>query len=230
MGHRNNRPTLSIVIPAHNEEATIEELLRQLTECGAEEIIVVDGTSTDRTPEVARGYAKVLRSARCRAVQMNAGVRAASGELLLFLHADVRLSAGALEAIQGAMQDRTLVGGNLDIRYEGSDLIAAVFTKITRWRRRWGIFYGDSGIFCRRSIFEALGGFRPWPILEDYDMARRLWKAGRLALLDEPIWVSPRRWKNGGLFATLWTWFWIQGLYLAGVSPFRLARFYRHVR
>ena len=117
-----------------------------------------------------------------------------------------------------------------DIRYEGEDWVARAFTRINRCRRRFGIFYGDSGIFCRREIFDALGGYRPWPILEDYDFACRLRRAGKLALLDEPVCVSNRRWRQCGLFPTLWSWFWIQGLYLAGVSPQRLVALYRNVR
>lgn len=222
--------SLAIIIPTYNEEATVGQLLKDLAQLDSVEIIVADGDSTDRTVEIARRYAAVVHAPRCRALQLNAGARASSSGLLLFLHADVRLLPGAHKAICRAMADPSLAGGNLDVRYEGSDLAAAVFTRINRWRRRWGIFYGDSGIFCRRSVFESLGGFRPWPILEDYDMARRLWKTGRLALLDEPIWVSPRRWRKGGLLATMWSWFWIQGLYLAGVSPRRLAGLYRHIR
>jgi hypothetical protein len=128
------------------------------------------------------------------------------------------------------MQDPKVIGGSFDIRYEGGDRTAAIFTRMNRWRRRCGIFYGDSGIFCRRSAFDALGGYRPWPILEDYEFARRICKAGQVALLDEPIFVSARRWRNSGLLPTLWSWFWVQGLYYAGVSPHRLARMYRHVR
>ena len=108
--------------------------------------------------------------------------------------------------------------------------MAAAFTSVNRWRRRLGVFYGDSGIFCRRKVFESLGGYAPWPILEDYDFARRLRKAGKLALLDEPIWVSDRRWRTSGLLPTLWSWFWVQGLYLAGVNPERLAGLYHPVR
>ena len=155
---------------------------------------------------------------------------AASGETLLFLHADVRLEEGSLDQIVRAMEDAAIVGGNFDIRYEGNDWAAGAFTRINRWRRTLGIFYGDSGIFCRRPVFEKLGGYRPWPILEDYDFARRLSKAGRLALLEFPIRVSDRRWRNSGLLLTLWSWLLIQGLYYLGVPPRLLARLYRHVR
>ena len=94
----------------------------------------------------------------------------------------------------------------------------------------FGILYGDSGIFCRRSVFKELGGYQAFPVLEDYEFARRLWKRGRLAFLDEPIHVSDRRWRQSSVLGTLWNWFWIQGLYLIGVTPERLARMYRDVR
>jgi rSAM/selenodomain-associated transferase 2 len=223
-------PTISIVVPVYNEEATIVELLEGLSSERSAEIIVVDGGSTDRTAEFAAPRARLIRSEMGRAAQMNAGAAAASGEVLLFLHADVRLEAGSLDQIRRAMEDGTIVGGNFDIRYEGDDWAASIFTRINRWRRNWGILYGDSGIFCRRSAFERLGGYRSWPILEDYDFARRLSKAGRLALLEDPIWVSDRRWRKSGLLQTLSSWFLIQGLYYLGVPPRLLARLYRHVR
>jgi len=221
---------ISVIIPTYEEEHSIERLLENLKELGAEEVVVADGNSTDRTVEIASPHAQVIRSKTCRALQMNAGARASSGDVLVFLHADVWLGPGGLAAVRESLRDPDVVGGNFDIRYEGSDWVAAAFTSINRLRRRLGVFYGDSGIFCRRKVFDALGGYAPWPILEDYDFARRLRKTGKLALLDEPIWVSDRRWRTTGLLPTLWSWFWVQGLYLAGVEPKRLAGLYRPVR
>jgi len=221
---------VSIIVPVYNEEAAIGGLLESLGAERSAEVIVVDGGSTDRTAELAAPKAHLIRSEPGRAAQMNAGAKIASGEILLFLHADVRLGAGSLDQIRRVMEDASIVGGNLDIRYEGGDWAAGAFTRINRWRRNWGISYGDSGIFCRRSVFDRLGGYRPWPILEDYDFARRLSKAGRLALLPDPIHVSDRRWRKSGLLRTLWSWFLIQGLYYLGVPPQRLARLYRHIR
>jgi len=223
-------PTISVVIPTYNEERTIGGLLGNLKQLTADEIVVVDGGSCDRTVEIAARYARVVSLPACRAAEMNEGARACSGDVLLFLHADVRLGRGALEAVRTSMQIAEIAGGNFDVRYTGGDRVARAFTRINRWRRRLGVFYGDSGIFCRREVFDALGGYQPWPILEDYDFARRLRKAGRLALLDEPIWVSNRRWRVAGLLPTLWSWFWIQGLYLAGVSPQRLRVLYCNIR
>lgn len=222
--------TISVIVPVYQEEAAIAGLLSNLAGLDADEVIVVDGGSTDRTVEFASRRARVLSTPRGRATQMNAGAAAAKGNALLFLHADVRLGRGALEALRGAMADPQCVGGNFDLCFDGYDTAARVFTVVNRWRRQCGVFYGDSGIFCRRAVFAQLGGYRLWPILEDYDFARRLGKVGRLALLREPIIVSGRRWRNGGLWQALWSWFWIQGLFLAGVSPHRLAKLYRRVR
>ncbi len=221
---------VSVIITAYNEEEIVAALLQNLRGLGADEILVVDGGSDDRTVEIAAPYARVLVAQRGRATQMNAGAAAASGDVLLFLHADVRLERGALDAIRRDMSDAGCVGGNFNIRYEGEDWVAWVFSAVNRWRRRCGVFYGDSGIFCRRDAFHRLGGYQPWPILEDYDFARRLRKLGRIVLLRERIEVSDRRWRRAGLLPTLWSWFWVQGLYVAGVSPHRLAKLYRNIR
>lgn len=221
---------ISLIIPVYNEEATIECLLNQTAGLCLAEVIVVDGGSGDSTVVRAGPQARVLETGLGRGVQMNAGARAAAGDVLWFVHADVELSPRSVDAIRTALADPQVVGGAFDIRYEGDDFAARAFTTINRWRYRFGVFYGDSGIFCRREIFEALGGFVEWPILEDYEFARRLWKRGRVVFLDESIRPAARRWRKGGLWVTLWAWFWIQGLYLVGVSPHWLARMYRHVR
>jgi len=221
--------TVSIIILTLNEQSTIEGLLRHLAELQPHEIIIADGGSTDRTRELAAPYATVIQTAAGRGTQLNAGAARATGDILWFLHADVRVGPAVLRQITGALQSPEIAGGNLDIVYEGGRE-APILTSINRTRRRFGIFYGDSGIFCRREIFQQLGGYPPWPLLEDYAFARRLAKRYRLALLDEPIHVSPRRWQKAGLLHTLWFWFWIQALFIAGVSPHRLASWYRHIR
>ena len=221
---------ISVIIPVCNEESTIGGLLSDLEDSGADELLVADGGSVDRTVEIASRHARIVRATTGRAIQMNAAAECASGDILLFLHADARLGANALAVVRKVMADPEVVGGNFDILYDGKDWAATAFTRINRLRRRCGVFYGDSGVFCRRSIFQALGGYMPWPILEDYEFGRRLRRAGKLAYLDEPIWVSDRRWKNGGLLPTLASWFFIQSLYYAGVPPKHLARLYRHIR
>lgn len=221
---------ISVIIPTLNEAGTIEELLRSLRLAGAEEIVVADGGSSDGTARLAAEYAKVVDCPRGRAAQMNHGARHATGDVFLFLHADTRIEAGAFEAMEAALADEGVVGGNFDVVFEGDDGAARAFAWVNRQRYRFGIFYGDSGIFVRRAVFEEFGGYREWPILEDYEFARRLWRRGRVAFLDARIHVSNRRWRKAGLWPTLWQWFWIQALYLAGVSPRRLASMYRDVR
>ena len=225
-----SRPSLSIIVATYNEELVIGPLLEQLRSYHSGELIVADGGSKDRTAGIAAAFARVVEAPIGRALQYNHAARHASGEVLLFLHADVRLGQQAIPCLREAMKNERVLGGNFDILFDGGDLAAAVFTRINRWRRRFGVFYGDSGIFVRKSFFEASGGFRPWPILEDYEFARRLWRSGAVALLDEPIYVSDRRWKQSGLIRTMWAWFWIQGLFMAGISPQRLARLYGIVR
>ncbi|MCC6390750.1 MAG: TIGR04283 family arsenosugar biosynthesis glycosyltransferase [Bryobacterales bacterium] len=222
--------TVSVLIPTLNEESTIEPLLQRLASEAPFEILVADGGSTDRTAQLAAPHAAVLSCPRGRGPQLNHAARAARGDVLLFLHADVRPAPSSLAAIRQALADPSVAGGNFDILYEGNDTAARVFSWINRRRCRFGIFYGDSGIFCRRRVFHHLGGFRDIPILEDYEFGRRLWKHGRFLTLPHPIHVSARRWRKAGLFPTLWVWFWIQALYLSGVSPRRLSRMYRDVR
>jgi rSAM/selenodomain-associated transferase 2 len=223
-------PSVAVIIPTYNEESLIEELLENVKQARPDELVVADGSSTDRTASIAERHATVVRTARGRAIQMNTAAATCASEVLLFLHADVRIRPECLKVVRTASGAPGICGGALDIRYEGEDSIARFFTWANRRRRAFGILYGDAGIFCRRRLFEELGGYRPWPILEDYEFGRRLWKRGSLALLAEPIYVSDRRWRQGGVTETLLSWVAIQALYHLGVPPARLARIYRSVR
>ena len=227
---------VSIIIPTLNEHRWLPDTLRSLMAAqGKCEVLVADGESTDGTPEVAARFnslCRVLHAPRGRAAQMNAGARAARGDILLFLHADVRFPPGGILAIEQALADACILGGNFRVHFAGGDhpVASRLFTAINYHRRRFGIFYGDSGIFVRRAVFERLGGFAPLALMEDYEFARRLWKMGRLAHLREELEVSSRRWENYGLWRTMWAWFWIQTFYTLGVPAPRLARWYPTVR
>jgi rSAM/selenodomain-associated transferase 2 len=221
---------ISVIIPTYNEEATIGVLLSQLREQAPEgDIVVADGSSADSTAALAQAFARVVVTPANRGLQLNRGARAAHGEVLLFLHADVEFPAGGLAAIERVLADPDVVGGNFTLEFSGGDFPSRVFTRIDRWRRRFGIFYGDSGIFVRREVFERLGGFREWPVLEDYDFARRMLRAGKSVCLPQVVRVSSRRW-NGRLLRTLAAWLFIQSLYFLRVPPAWLARWYRPVR
>lgn len=226
---------ISIIIPAHNEESTLLPLLAQLrTQLPGCELMVADGGSTDRSSELSRRHARVVRSQRNRGLQLNRAARQARGDVLLFLHADVQVPAGALAAVERALQDPAIIGGTFSLEFAGHDLASRTFTRIDQWRRWFGVFYGDAGIFVRRSAFEQMGGFREWPLLEDYEFGQRLIRAGKTVWLPECLLVSSRRWQgvNGRprLWRTMAEWFFIQLFFLLGVPARWLARWYPPIR
>jgi rSAM/selenodomain-associated transferase 2 len=226
---------ISIIIPTLNEEACLGKTLDNLLAARGEfEVLVVDGGSNDATLSIASRYCRTITLPRGRALQMNRGAEEARGEVLLFLHADVLFPRLGLLSIDKAMEDRRVVGGNFDLVFEGNEgersLAARVFTLINRWRRPFGIFYGDSGIFVRTEIFRALGGYRPTPLMEDYDFARRLVRRGKTVCVKDALLVSSRRWEEHGLFRTLAAWFFLHTAYLLGVPARYLAPFYPPIR
>ncbi len=230
---------ISIIIPTFNESSQIGRTLQCL--CGLRgdfEILVSDGQSTDGTAEIveatpsSRGKpVRLLRSARSRALQCNLAASEALGEVLLFLHADTALDAEAIEVLASAMAaSPELAGGSFRVTFEGQNLWSRFFTWADRQRRRFGIYYGDSGLFVRREIFDRLGGFSSIPIMDDYEFVRRLERSGRTVCLPAVIRVSDRRWRLQGAWHSMWTWFWIQLCFSLGFPPELLARWYRPVR
>jgi len=229
---------VSVVIPTYNEEASIAAVLGRLKRVrGDFEVLVAEGSSTDRTAEIVRelagGYPHPLHlveSVRNRAVQLNQAAKRAGGDCLLFLHADIFVPAETVEAVERSLRDPAVIGGNFQIVFEGDTFVESVFTWCYRVRRPFGIYYGDSGVFVRRELFERLGGFKPIPIMDDYEFVRRMERAGRTVCLEPPMLVSDRRWRVQGLFPTLFSWVWIQTLFSLGVPAEHLARWYAPVR
>ncbi|MFQ5732806.1 MAG: TIGR04283 family arsenosugar biosynthesis glycosyltransferase [Planctomycetaceae bacterium] len=223
--------SVSIIIPTLNEADLIGESLEKARAIGDCEILVVDGGSDDGTAERATAAGLVRTSMPGRAVQQNAGAAAATGEVLLFLHADCRLEAGALEAVIDALLDPRVVAGcfrqRIDapgLRYRLLERGNALRVKLCKWA------YGDQGIFVRREAFERVGGFPELQLMEDLFLMKRLKTLGRVVLLDTPLHVSARRWQQQGVARqTLRNWA-LTLLAQCGVSPNRLARFYPHVR
>ncbi|MGI8862902.1 MAG: TIGR04283 family arsenosugar biosynthesis glycosyltransferase [Solirubrobacteraceae bacterium] len=225
---------VSVVVPVLNEAARLTSLLDHLaTLDGQLELIVADGGSTDETVQLTRGHPcspRVIEAPRGRAHQMNAGAAVARGEAIVFLHADTRLPAHAHRLIISALVDSRVLGGNFSLRFDGGDRFSRILGRWYRLQRRAGIYYGDSALWLRRDTFEGLGGFRAIPIMEDYDLVRRLEGAGKTVCLAGPASTSARRWHRLGLSRTIASWMLIRWLYLAGVSPTRLARLYPPVR
>ena len=225
-------PKLSVIIPALDEARSIGAALDALARVGGGvEVIVVDGGSADATAEVAlaRG-ARVVRAERGRGAQMHAGALASRGEVLWFLHADTLAPADAAERIFEALEDPRAVGGNFRVRFDGGRAAARFLTWLYPRLRLLGLAYGDSGFFVRRAAYERAGGFKPFPIFEDLELLRALWKQGRFVQADASVVTSSRRFEGRSFALTFARWSLLQGLYWLGVSPHALARLYAHVR
>jgi rSAM/selenodomain-associated transferase 2 len=226
---------ISVVVPALNEEREIGPTLASLAPQRPAEVLVVDGGSTDRTVEVARAAgAKVTASARGRAIQMNAGAAVATGEVLLFLHADCRLDPGGLNAVAAAFAragSDAIVGGWFNQRYDRPEMVYRLLAAGANLRAgRLRLPYGDQAIFVRADVFRRLGGFPLLPIMEDVAFARALRRAGRTVMLRATVRPSARRFEQVGPWRMQWR-FWSFSLRAAaGVPLERLAAEYADVR
>ena len=223
---------VSAIVPALNEAENLARLLERLNQLPEVwEIIVCDGGSEDRTREIAReNGAKVVQSAANRGAQMNAGAAVSRGEILWFLHADAFPATSSTRRIVQAARDEATVGGNFRLRFAQRTSGARIVEIIARALRRFGIYYGDSGIWVKREVFDQLGGFENWPLFEDYDFVRRMEgearrRGARTVCIALPLCVSSRRFR-GGAARLLWRWCELQGLFCLGKSPFELAKRY----
>jgi rSAM/selenodomain-associated transferase 2 len=224
--------SVTIIVPTLNEEAYIIATLTALKQLsGEKEILVVDGGSTDGTIRLARSqHVTVIEAPQGRGPQMHAGALQAAGDVLWFVHADSIPPPGALNEIDRALEDESVVGGNFDLLFDGQSLAARQLTAIYPVLRLLGLCYGDSGIFMRKRVYEQIGGFRPLALFEDLDLLRRLRRAGRFVHLSCSIVTSSRRFEQRN-FALMWMhWTCLQLLYWCGISPNLLARWYRDVR
>jgi rSAM/selenodomain-associated transferase 2 len=222
---------ISVVIPALNEAARMPGLLHALrAQPVSLEVIVVDGDSADGTAEAARaaGATLVLSAPRGRGQALSAGAEAARGEALLFLHADCVFPPGGLAALERLLRERPeVVGGNFRLLFDGNDGFSRWLTGFYALIRRLGFYYGDSGIFVRRAVLEAIGGVRPIALMEDYDLVRRLRRAGPTAcVVEPPLVTSSRRFAGRRPAAIVLGWVRIHLLYWLGVDPARLALLY----
>jgi rSAM/selenodomain-associated transferase 2 len=217
---------LSVVVPALNEARGIRAALEALAPLRARghEVIVVDGASSDDTARLAAGFCdQLLDTARGRGVQMNAGARAATGDALLFLHADTRLPSGAAERILSSLQ--THLWGRFDVAIEGRHpLLRVVGCAMSLRSRLTGIATGDQAIFVRRDAF---AGFPEIALMEDVAFCKRMKRLGAPACLREKVRTSGRRWESRGVLRTIALMWSLRLAYFLGASPDRLIRFYR---
>jgi rSAM/selenodomain-associated transferase 2 len=222
---------ISIIIPTLDEERSLPPLLAAIhQQRAAHEVIVVDGGSQDRTLEVARDRGvQALVSQPGRGVAISTGAEVSRGDVLFFLHADSTLPSGALNRINEVLSmDPNIIGGNFRLIFDGDTDFSRWLTGFYAWIRLLGFYYGDSGIFVRRSVYEALGGFRPMPLMEDLDFVRRLERFGRTCCIkDPPLVTSSRRFERRHPLEIVYGWVKIHALYWLGVSPDRLVEIYR---
>lgn len=221
---------LSIVIPTLNEAENISHTLARLqAQTPAVEYWVVDGGSVDGTVDLAIvGGAKVLHSDGGRGAQLNLGAAHAQGDTLLFLHGDTQLPASFQIEIEQVLSQPGVVAGAFPLSIAQAGWGLKLLMWGTQQRSRWlQLPYGDQALFLKRSTFDLTGGFPLLPIMEDFVWVRRLQKLGRIGLATSPVITSDRRWRRLGVVqTTLLNQLIILGYY-AGVSPQRLAQWYR---
>lgn len=222
--------SLSVVVPVWMEAAGIQQALQALQPLrqAGHEVIVVDGGSSDRSVDLARPLCDhLLISDPGRAVQMNAGAQKAKGQLLLFLHADTRLPDDALAHLSQACQ-RGRTWGRFDVRLSGERRMFRVVAWFMNWRSRLtGICTGDQAMFVRRDVFEALGGFRPIPLMEDIELSKRLKLLARPYCIAAPVITDSRRWEQGGVWPTIVLMWRLRWRYWRGDAPESLAALWR---
>lgn len=199
---------ISVIIPTRNEADNLPSTVEALRSGEIHDIVVVDGASSDGTPDVADalGCRVFVESKANRAMQMNLGSTVATGEMLLFLHADTIVGKDSVRALRETMRNLPeFVGGAFARRFDSPSPILETTCRWAEWRgRKYGIFLGDQGIFVLRPVFERIGGFdEDFGPGEDIDFTMRLGRVGRTVLLQPPVVSSARRFeKRGALIQT----------------------------
>lgn len=192
------------------------------------EVIVVDGGSWDTTVEIAQSLGvKVLYAPANRAYQMNIGAKAASGNILLFLHGDTRLPAGFDYMVSAALKQPKTVAGGFALQIDASVWSLRLIEFGVNWRSQWlQMPYGDQALFFKSTVFHHLGCFPELPIMEDFEMMRRLRREGRITIIPTPVLTSPRHWLRNGVLKTTLTNQIAIIAYLVGVPPKQIKSWY----
>ncbi|BAY43423.1 glycosyl transferase family protein [Scytonema sp. HK-05] len=219
-----NTARISIIIPVLNEVKNIKQAVASTQPSTNVEVIVVDGGSNDGTAEIAESLGvKLISAPRGRATQMNAGALAATGDILLFLHADSRLPAEFDIMVRTALQQRGVVAGAFALRIDAQLWSLRLVEWGVNWRSRFlQMPYGDQAIFLTKETFDLIGKFPEFPIMEDFELIRRLRRTGQITMINVPVLTSARRWLKNGVFKTTLTNQIIILAYLLGVSPKRI--------
>jgi len=220
---------ISIIIPTLNEADTIGAQLSEIRGLAGVEVIVVDGGSHDNTVEIAQTYGvRLIKTSPGRALQLNKGAEVAQGDILLFLHSDTRLEAGFADAIRSAIKQPGLAAGAFRLAINGKGVGLRIIERLVNFRSTaLRMPYGDQGIFLPSEEFKTIGGFPLLPIMEDFELLRRLRRRGRIHILPLQATTSGRRWQRLGVVRTTLTNQALIIAYLFGVDPHKLAGWYR---
>lgn len=220
----------SIIVPVVNEESIIQATLSSIQDNSALEIIVVDGGSKDQTVKIVSEMGiKIIKSpVSGRANQMNYGAKIAKGELFLFIHADSNLPENYLDLIAKTLVNPNIIAGAFELAINSNKTGLKIIEKLVNWRSHlFSLPYGDQGIFMRREVFEEIGGFPELPIMEDFELIRRLKKRGKIGIIPAKITTSARRWEKVGIWkTTIINQLIIIGYFLK-ISPEKLKNFYQ---
>jgi rSAM/selenodomain-associated transferase 2/rSAM/selenodomain-associated transferase 1 len=219
---------ISIIIPAINEADHIANTLESIGPGNKMEVIVVDGGSKDDTVRIAKSLgAKVITSAPPRARQMNRGADQATGDVLVFLHADTRLPEKFEDVVFSSFKQPKMVAGAFELRMDSPMPGFRFIERLANWRSRClKMPYGDQAIFLPSKLFHELGGFLDIPIMEDFELVRRLQKKGNIIILPVPVFTSPRRWLKFGILKTTLINQLVIAAYVIGIGPEVIARWY----
>ena len=223
---------VSIIVPTLNEELVLEKTLTQFQQLSPHELIVSDGGSDDDTRNIAGRFShRVTTGSAGRALQMNVGADEATGDILLFLHADSRIEPESYRKMLQCMQNPKWIGGAFTLCIESGKWSLKLIALLANIRSKYfGLAYGDQGFFVRKEVFKDMNGFSPLPICEDLDFYHRLRKKGPVILLKEKAHTSPRRWiKEGILFTTARNTL-IAVLFGLGFPPHILTKWYLAIR
>jgi rSAM/selenodomain-associated transferase 2 len=224
--------SIAAIVPVFNEARQLPEKLLKMRALNADELIFIDGSSTDGTQQLLEEAGVIwLTGARGRANQMNLGAKKCNSDILLFIHIDTELNESSLSAIKSVMLQPDRVGGRFDIRLSGDHPAYRMIAWLINFRSRWSkISTGDQAMFVRREIFEQMGGFADLPLMEDIEFSKRLKRQGNIACLRRTVTTSSRRWQHQGIIYTILLMWKLRFLYWLGTPAEKLALLYRDAR
>lgn len=219
-------------MPVFNEAQLLPEKLTSLKALNADEMVFIDGGSTDGTQQLLEASGVTwYTGVRGRAAQMNLGAGKCKSDIILFIHIDTEIDENNISAIKSAMKQQDLAGGRFDIRLSGHHPAYRIISWFINIRSRWSkISTGDQAMFVRRAMFEQMGGFADLPLMEDVEFSKRLKRQGNVACLRQRVTTSSRRWQQHGIIRTVLLMWRLRLLYWLGTPAEKLAAMYQNAR